>query len=139
MASCLVCSRLSLFGLARRCLPPSEIKSRLQPLLTDDPVFGAMNEFRIRDFFDVNRLRELIVRVQSRSERADPILGCGASLIASDPNTLVYVDMARWEIQNRQRRNEIGNFGLDNLRDTAAQKYKRAFFVDWRAARLPQT
>jgi mannose-6-phosphate isomerase class I len=42
--------------------------------------------------------------------------------------------MARWEIQQRQRRNAVGNFGADNLQESPSQKYKRAFFVDWRVA-----
>jgi mannose-6-phosphate isomerase class I len=42
--------------------------------------------------------------------------------------------VTRWEIQQRQRRNEIGNLGIDNSGEPAQAKYKRAFFVDWRAA-----
>src|SRR5579871_815521 len=42
--------------------------------------------------------------------------------------------MARWEIQLRQRRGEIGNLGANNLQERSGLKYKRAFFVDWRAA-----
>ena len=62
------------------------------------------------------------------------IVGTGASLLSAEPNLLVYADMARWEIQQRQRRNAIGNLGADNLQESPGQKYKRAFFVDWRAA-----
>jgi mannose-6-phosphate isomerase class I len=46
----------------------------------------------------------------------------------------VYADLARWEIQMRQRRNEVGNLGADNRNDPPYLKYKRAFFVDWRSA-----
>ncbi len=42
--------------------------------------------------------------------------------------------MARWEIQLRQRKNLAGNLGFNNLTDRAGEKYKRAFFLDWRAA-----
>ena len=42
--------------------------------------------------------------------------------------------MARWEIQQRQRRDEIGNLGADNRNQRPSLKYKRAFFIDWRAA-----
>ena len=34
----------------------------------------------------------------------------------------------------RQRRNQIGNLGADNLEELPSLKYKRAFFVDWRSA-----
>jgi mannose-6-phosphate isomerase class I len=47
---------------------------------------------------------------------------------------LVYADLARWEIQMRQRRHEIGNLGAVNLEETPSLKYKRSFFVDWRSA-----
>jgi mannose-6-phosphate isomerase class I len=62
------------------------------------------------------------------------VVGVGAALVAPDPDILLYADMARWEIQGRQRRNEITNLGADNLSESASLKYKRAFFVDWRAA-----
>jgi len=62
------------------------------------------------------------------------IVGVGAALVSPDPGILVYADMARWEIQGRQRRNEIPNLGADNLTERPSLKYKRAFFVDWRAA-----
>src|SRR5260370_14471522 len=61
-------------------------------------------------------------------------LGVGAALVCPYPDVLVYADMARWEIQGRQRRNQIANFGTDNLTESPSLKYKRAFFVDWRAA-----
>ncbi|MEK7355163.1 MAG: class I mannose-6-phosphate isomerase, partial [Bdellovibrionota bacterium] len=37
-------------------------------------------------------------------------------------------------IQMRQRRNEIGNLGVENLKARPSEKYKRAYFVDWRVA-----
>jgi hypothetical protein len=46
---------------------------------------------------------------------------------------VVYADIARWEIQQRWRRKEIGNLGLDN-REDADGKYKCGYFVEWRAA-----
>ena len=68
------------------------------------------------------------------------IIGTGAALIVPEPDVLVYADMARWEIQMRQRRGEVENLGADNLKESPSLKYKRAFFVDWRAAdRLKKT
>ena len=55
-------------------------------------------------------------------------------LVAPQPEILVYADIARWEIQRRQRQGEIGNLGTNDLGESASLKYKRAFFVDWRAA-----
>jgi mannose-6-phosphate isomerase class I len=44
----------------------------------------------------------------------------------------VYADLARWEAQNRFRRHEAGNLGVENRTLSAGLQYKRAFFVDWR-------
>ena len=110
-----------------------EIDRLLAPYLTSDPVFGRMNAIRIDDLLDPARtiaMREDI----DRSRRTTVVIGAGAALIVPDPDVLVYADMARWELQMRQRRNEIGNLGTASLSEPAGLKYKRAFFVDWRAA-----
>ena len=62
------------------------------------------------------------------------MVGVGAVLVSPNPDILVYADMARLEIQGRQRANEISNLGAENLTESPSLKYKRAFFVDWRAA-----
>lgn len=113
---------------------PAEIESFLAACLTDDPVFGRMSSVSIADFFD----REKLLRAQERCSKAHDgllvVLGTGATLVCPQPDLLVYADLARWEIQKRQRRNMIGNLGANNLKQRASLKYKRAFFVDWRAA-----
>jgi mannose-6-phosphate isomerase class I len=111
----------------------TELDKLLAPDLGDDPVFGRMNGIEIRDFFDP---RKCEVAREQISRSRDPVLviGTGASLLVSQPDVLVYADMARWEIQTRQRNNEIANLGSENCEERASLKYKRAFFVDWRAA-----
>jgi mannose-6-phosphate isomerase class I len=113
--------------------PAAEIVRMLDPVLGDDPVFGRMNSIEIADFFQPEKLRWAQSQWQSVG-RTLVVIGVGASLVAPDPAVLVYADLARWEIQLRQRRNEIGNLGVENLTARPSQKYKRAFFVDWRAA-----
>jgi mannose-6-phosphate isomerase class I len=113
--------------------PVPEIDRMLETSLGDDPVFGMMNTIEIEDFFDPARLAEARARCQINGHTT-VVLGPGASLICPQPTLLVYADMARWEIQLRQRRNEIANLGSDNFDERASLKYKRAFFVDWRAA-----
>lgn len=117
------------------CLKPtSDIDRMLRPALGDDSVFGRMSGFEIADFLDPDKLGA----AQATVARADLglvlVIGTGATLIAPESDMLVYADMARWEIQMRQRRGEVGNLGADNLGEHPALKYKRAFFVDWRAA-----
>ena len=115
-------------------LTPSNVDQRVEPYLTDDPVFGILNNLEIVDFFDATKLQFARAEVDKARGQTVLLVGTGASLFAPPDSLLVYADMARWEIQQRQRRNEIGNLGADNQHESAAQKYKRAFFVDWRAA-----
>jgi mannose-6-phosphate isomerase class I len=113
---------------------PSEIEPLVSSVLGDDPVFGRMNSLEIEDFFDSGKLTSAREKVRNRKQGLLVIVGTGASLLSEEPDLLVYADLARWEIQQRQRRNEVGNLGADNLQESPGQKYKRAFFVDWRAA-----
>ena len=113
--------------------PAEAIDRMLAPCLGDDPVFGLMNSIEIEDFFDPEKLAAVRSRC-TKAERPTILFGPGASLVCAQPSFLVYADMARWEIQMRQRRNEIGNLGVNNLTERPSLKYKRAFFVDWRAA-----
>jgi hypothetical protein len=101
--------------------------------LGDDPVFGFMGNYALRDFFSTERLHAAQASVQG-AQGLVIVVGTGASLIAQSWDALVYCDMARWEIQQRQRSGEIANLGLTNFEDRPSLKYKRAFFVDWRAA-----
>ena len=113
---------------------PAQIKEMVAPYLGDDPVFGRMNGIVLEDFFDPNLLALARESVVTEKEGMTLVIGTGAMLICPEPDILVYADMARWEIQHRQRKEQIGNLGADNLDPTPPLKYKRAFFVDWRAA-----
>jgi len=111
---------------------PDKINALVAPFLgSDDPVFGFLSGLTLPQFFDDERLwywRETVRRVPAGLVL---IVGCGATLI-HDPDMLVYADLARWEAQNRFRRNEASNLGVENRTLAANLQYKRAFFVDWR-------
>ncbi len=113
---------------------PDKVEELVQPYLGDDPVFGRLNGIVLEDFFDPALLASARRAVQEPASGITLILGTGAALVCADPDLLVYADLARWEIQRRQRRGEIGNLGAHNLNDSPSLKYKRAFFIDWRAA-----
>ena len=115
-------------------LPPAEINEMVGPILGDDPVFGQMNSVEIADFFDPKKLADAREKCCELRNELVILIGPGASLICPDPTLLVYADLTRWEIQMRQRRNEVSNFGADNFDESPSLKYKRAFFVDWRSA-----
>lgn len=110
----------------------AEIDALIADDLTDDPVFGRLTDFGLEAFFDSERIRDLQQRLQGGSGRA-VVYGPGAALVARG-DVVVYADLPRWEIQQRQRREEVANLGASNFEERASLKYKRAYFVDWRAA-----
>lgn len=120
---------------ARECFKSaSELNTYFErDLGGDDPVFGRMNNYELSDFFD-ERVAAKTRSVIAAATGLVLVIGTGAALLAPDADLLVYADMARWEIQQRQRRNEVSNLGIENSTERAALKYKRAFFIDWRAA-----
>lgn len=119
---------------AEQCYRGSaELDRMLAANLTDDPVFGRMNDIELADFLDSGKTADGR-RVMRESSGLVLVVGAGASLVAENYDLLVYCNLARREIEQRQRRNETGNLGVDNLLETASIKYKRGFFVDWRAA-----
>jgi len=116
-------------------LPPAAIERIVAPDLTEDPVFGRITERSLGDLFDRSALERLTRRVADAVALGQTVVVCGtgASLI-TDGDLLVYADMPRWEIQRRQRSGTCGNLGVDNRDASAAAKYKRGYFFDWRIA-----
>ncbi|MCC3376056.1 class I mannose-6-phosphate isomerase [Cohnella sp. REN36] len=110
---------------------------RLQKLLgrylTEDRVFGFKAPFTIDEFYDAERLAAARRQVEEVPEGVVLVVGFGASLVA-EGDVLVYADLARWEIQQRYRSKEFGNWRADNEDEDILRKYKRGFFVEWRTA-----
>lgn len=112
-------------------LPEQEINAFFQEDITDDEVFGYMTRYTIDRFFDNEKIKETQKYIDSL-EGTIIVYGTGAAYLCQDPDILIYADMARWEIQQRFRRNEVSNIGVDNRNERPSLQYKRAFFVDWR-------
>jgi mannose-6-phosphate isomerase class I len=112
--------------------PIEEIDTLIKANLTNDRVFGVMSHHSLDQFYDADRLASLADRVLD-STQPTVLIGWGAALVPLQRSTLVLADMARWEIQQRQRRGapnwRCANADEDNLR-----KVKRGFFVEWRVA-----
>lgn len=107
------------------------IREQLKYQLTDDRVFGKMYAGEILDFMDMEKLSEARKEV-AEAKGITIVYGFGASLVAQG-DLLVYLDMARWEIQLRYRKG-MGNYRADNGDEDILKKYKRGFFVEWRIA-----
>ncbi|MDR6804490.1 mannose-6-phosphate isomerase class I [Dyadobacter sp. BE34] len=109
----------------------SEIGDMVYPFVTDDQVFGKMNDLEMVDFFDTDELQRVRGQIRAIESGLVIVYGEGAALFA-DAGLLVYADLARWEIQKRMKRGVVGNFGMDNADDQFALKYKQGYFLDWR-------
>lgn len=120
--------------LTKDCLKCREdIDALVYPDVTDDRVFGYITRLNIEQFFSNEKLDAQKKHLSQISNGIILIIGTGASLLA-EADLLIYADMPRWEGQLRFRRNEVSNLGADNRHMEASLQYKRAYFVDWRAA-----
>lgn len=107
-----------------------EILSMTERFMTDDVLFGYVTPLLIEDYFDCDKLSAAKQILSSTSEQYI-IIGSGASKLVDDA-LIVYIDMARWEIQQRFRRHEVMALGVDNREDAVSLQYKRGYFNDWR-------
>ena len=106
------------------------IAEMTERFMTDDVLFGYVTNLCLADYFDSKKLAAAQKKV-SESNKPVIVLGTGAHIVAPEA-TLVYVDMARWEIQQRFRRHEVKALGIDNRNETVSLQYKRGYFNDWR-------
>lgn len=110
--------------------PEAEIRAMTQRFMTDDVLFGYVTNLELADYFDTDKLADARRRVASAGRAI--VVGTGAALVAPDDCTLIYADMARWEIQQRFRAHEVKALGVDNRSDAVSIQYKRGYFNDWR-------
>lgn len=106
------------------------VRQMTERFMTDDVLFGYVTNLTLDDYFEEEKLAAMRREI---SESTDPVivLGTGAHKVAPKA-ALVYVDMARWEIQQRFRRHEVRALGIDNREDAVSVQYKRGYFNDWR-------
>lgn len=97
--------------------------------VTDDEIFGYMTRYTMEVYFDNAKVEHMRKLITSSSAEYIIIYGVGASYIWQEPAILAYLDMARWEIQLRFRRNEVTNIGFKNQAERASLQYKQAFLL----------
>lgn len=108
----------------------SEILNMTSRYMTNDVLFGYVSPLRLDDYFDEDKLSKCRCDMAT-SEECYIVIGTGAARVADDA-MIVYVDMARWEIQQRFRRHEVKALGVDNHAEAPSLQYKRGYFNDWR-------
>lgn len=114
-------------------LGEDEVKEMVFPDVTNDRIFGFLTRLTMDAFFDPVKVKAVQDEINAISEGVIVVYGSGAALLCSNPDLLVYADMARWEIQLRMRQHLVDNLGVKN-RNTPDWMllYKQGFFVDWR-------
>ncbi|QGR00390.1 mannose-6-phosphate isomerase [Paenibacillus psychroresistens] len=114
-------------------LEPQELEHKLSRYLTEDRVFGYMAPFLIDEFYDAVKLEQIKRQIEAIEAGVVIVIGFGASLVG-EQDILLYADLARWEIQQRFRSKEFGNWRADNHDEDILRKYKRSYFIEWRVA-----
>ena len=112
--------------------PIAEIDGLIARNLTDDRVFGVMSHHRLPELYDPERLSALRSELAT-DRRPTVLLGWGAALVGVPDAVLVLADLARWEIQQRQRAG-APSWRCDNGDEDPLRKVKRGYFVEWRIA-----
>lgn len=111
--------------------PENEIRDMTERFMTDDVLFGYASNLSLAEYFDADKLAE--ARRQIGEHERVAVIGTGAAYVVSGREaTVVYADMARWEIQQRFRTHEVKALGVDNRADAVSLQYKRGYFNDWR-------
>ncbi|GGH88996.1 mannose-6-phosphate isomerase class I [Pullulanibacillus pueri] len=113
--------------------PTETIDKLIEPNLTDDRVFGVLSTRTLNDFFDPASLDKAREKLNSLQRGLVVIYGVGAQLVV-DPDLLVYADLTRWEIQKRYNSSELPNWKSSNHDEDPLRKFKRGYFIEWRAA-----
>ncbi|MCR5269755.1 MAG: class I mannose-6-phosphate isomerase [Prevotella sp.] len=109
----------------------TEIRQMTDPFMTDDVLFGYITNLKMDDFFCQDKLQAAKEQLAAATDTII-IIGIGACQVAPANALKVYIDMARWEIQQRFRRHEVKALGVDNHDDAISIQYKRGLFIDWR-------
>ena len=113
--------------------PEEEIRQLTERFMTDDVLFGYMSNIRLHEYFSPVHNSQFIIH----NDTPSIIIGTGAAFVAQKWSmvngqwSIVYADMARWEIQQRFRRHEVKALGIDNHEDSPSVQYKRGYFNDW--------
>ena len=109
----------------------AEYNAMIRQFVTDDRVFGIMNTLTLEKVVDHEKLNALRKKL-AREKGLVCLIGVGASLV-TEGDLLVYLDLARWEIQCRFERGAC-NWKTDNSSAAKLAKFKQGYFVEWRMA-----
>ncbi|MEI5990289.1 hypothetical protein A5881_001782 [Enterococcus termitis] len=113
-------------------IEPAELNLKIQENLTNDRIFGLMSHHELEDFIDTKRfalMKDKLNAIRAQSGLS-VVYGVGASLV-DHVDLVIYVDLARWEIQKRYRSGEYSNWQGNNAGEDSLRMIKRGYFFEW--------
>lgn len=112
--------------------PEAEIRRMTERFMTDDVLFGYVTNTQLSDYFQQEKVKLARWQIEQMQGNA-LVIGTGAAWVVQGMDaTMVYADMARWEIQQRFRAHKVKALGVDNRDEAVSLQYKRGYFNDWR-------
>lgn len=109
-------------------------KDRIQQMVRQhfqpDQFFNQYSGLGVEDYFDDQKKEALQNNIQFIDEGVILIFGIGASLIWK-ADLLIYADMSQWEIQQRFKRKDVYNIGMQDSPYSFENQYLWAFLNDW--------
>lgn len=112
--------------------PEAEIRRMTERFMTDDVLFGYVTNMQLRDYFQPEKVEQARWQIEQAQGNV-LVVGTGAAWVMQGMDaTVVYADMARWEIQQRFRAHKVKALGVDNRDEAVPLQYKRGYFNDWR-------
>ena len=97
-------------------IQPAELDAKIEHELTDDPVFGIMTTWQMKNFYPEEALCAARGKIDAVTDGLVLVYGVGASLVERADIT-IYADITRWEIQLRFRK------GQDNWHEQLFDPY----------------
>uniref|UniRef100_A0AB33IVU3 Class I mannose-6-phosphate isomerase n=2 Tax=unclassified Prevotella TaxID=2638335 RepID=A0AB33IVU3_9BACT len=107
--------------------PEAEVMELTRRFMTDDVLFGYISNVQLEEYFDQTKIGNLKYKTSAKYV----VIGTGAALFVGKDAPVFYLDMARWEIQQRFRAHTVKALGVDNSAESPSLQYKRGFFNDW--------
>lgn len=108
-----------------------EIKLMASRYLVGNQHIGRVSSLEIKDFFDEGKRKALEENLACVTQGIILVFGIGASQVLAH-DLLIYADMSRYEVQQRFRRADISNIGVNNRAEPFIKQYHWSFFIDWR-------
>ena len=72
----------------------------VRDVMTDDVLYGYVTNLSMEDYFDADKLVAVKKEISEAAETV-VVIGTGAALVAPEDAMVVYIDMARWEIDRK--------------------------------------